>query len=88
MKKTSENLDSILATAIGKLGRADNITYDLDAPVESLGIDSIGLTELVLEIEEMLGEEMDEELLVGFTDARTLGEMRSIFMERYGEDST
>lgn len=70
----TERLRDVLLAAFNVVAPQASGRFDADLPIEAIGLDSIGLTQAVFEIEQQLGFELDDETLGALMEARTAGD--------------
>jgi len=67
-----EHLQATLTTALNGVSRTPFASLPLEATIQDVGIDSIGLSNLILDLETALDLEFEESLLLTLSEAETV----------------
>lgn len=78
------DIDSILVDAINRITARDYKELPLDLSLSEIGLDSLGLSQIILSIEEETGWCLDDELLSNIIDEETMGGVRNLLTNAYG----
>jgi acyl carrier protein len=71
-------VEQCLRNAVARELKQAPAAIDLDASVEEVGLDSAGLSEVVLQLEEDLGLHFSDEILMDFLSCETLRDIAAM----------
>lgn len=77
------DVEQAVLSAVNLVSENGLTALDHAARIEQIGLDSIGLTEVILRIEENLGMEISEPVLLEVADATTVGQFLKILSDYY-----
>lgn len=82
MSATDARLSKVIDDAVREATGIDLGTLSDAQDVADLGLDSIGTTQLVLEIEDRMGLHLSDAQLIELSEATTVGEFRNVFQSQ------
>jgi|CXWL01.1.fsa_nt_gi acyl carrier protein len=78
------DLDSILRDAVNRITVNQYASLPLDLSLSEVGLDSLGLSQIVLSIEEGTGWQLDDQMLDDLLNEKTIGGVRDLLLGHYG----
>lgn len=76
-------LKALLLGAFNRVSPVALREFPDDLPVEQIGLDSLGLSQIVLELEEKLDVTLDDDVLAQLIQAETTGDLLAVLRGRH-----
>lgn len=88
MGQVSEaTLNATLLAALNRITGKAYQTVPMDLPAEDVGLDSLGLSQVILHLEETLGRDIEDGVLLKLIEAETIGDFQIALAGQFSERS-
>lgn len=78
-------INSALLSALNRVTGKGYSAVPFQMPAAEVGLDSLGLSQVILHLEETIGCEIDDRVLIKLIEAETIGEFQVALLEQLAE---